>query len=115
MAVISGGDNKTVEAPKVVETSEKYNGSLPSSSSGGGLVDVRAVITIRKKMKEKIAEKLDEHWESFINGIGQGILIQLISQDLDPGKFLFYNRSQPASNHYVFVFFFFFLKNAHTE
>ncbi|XP_052204408.1 lipoxygenase 6, chloroplastic isoform X2 [Diospyros lotus] len=84
MAVISGGDNKTVEAPKVVETSEKYNGSLPSSSSGGGLVDVRAVITIRKKMKEKIAEKLDEHWESFINGIGQGILIQLISQDLDP-------------------------------
>ncbi|CAL5418779.1 unnamed protein product [Camellia sinensis] len=78
-AVISGGDNKTV-----VETSKDYNGSVLSSSSRGGVRDVKAVITIRKKMKEKISDKIEDQWEGFINGIGQGILIQLISEDIDP-------------------------------
>ncbi|KAI7979597.1 hypothetical protein LOK49_Contig296G00012 [Camellia lanceoleosa] len=78
-AVISGGDNKTV-----VETSKDYNGSVLSSSSRGGVRDVKAVITIRKKMKEKISDKIEDQWEGFINGIGQGILIQLISEEIDP-------------------------------
>ncbi|KAA8533278.1 hypothetical protein F0562_033189 [Nyssa sinensis] len=82
-AVISSGDNKTVESAKEVETSNDYNGSLVSSSTSGG-IDVTAAITIRKKMKEKITEKIEDQWEVFINGIGQGILIQLISEEIDP-------------------------------
>lgn len=82
-AVISSGDSKAG-----VETTEKFeesNGSLVSSSRSGG-INVRAVITIRKKMKERLTEKIEDQWESFINGIGRGISIQLISEDIDPGK-----------------------------
>ncbi|KAI3467678.1 hypothetical protein Pfo_024341 [Paulownia fortunei] len=80
-AVISSGDSKAG-----VEAAEKFvesNGSLVSSTSSGG-INVRAVITIRKKMKERLTEKIEDQWESFINGIGRGILIQLISEDIDP-------------------------------
>lgn len=74
------------------------NGSLMSSSSSSsssspssaGGTEVRAVVTIRKKMKEKLTEKVEDQWEFFINGIGQGIQIQLISEELDPGNLLFF-------------------------
>lgn len=86
-AVISGGDNKTQEtATAAVEkvSPKGYNGSLFSSSPNSGWIDVRAVITIRKKMKEKINEKIEDLLEGFVNGIGQGILLQLISEEIDP-------------------------------
>lgn len=86
-AVISStGDSKAgVEtAKKLAETDGSVISSSSSRSSGGGDITVRAVITIRKKMKEKLFEKIEDGWESFINGIGRGILIQLISQDIDP-------------------------------
>lgn len=89
-AVISGGDNKTQEtATAAVEkvSPKGYNGSLFSSSPNSGWIDVRAVITIRKKMKEKINEKIEDLLEGFVNGIGQGILLQLISEEIDPGQF----------------------------
>ncbi|KAG8365931.1 hypothetical protein BUALT_Bualt17G0023300 [Buddleja alternifolia] len=81
-AVINGGDSKSglETAEKIVEGT---NGSSLGSSSSGG-VNVRAVIRIRKKMMEKLTEKIEDQWESFINGIGKGILIQLISEDIDP-------------------------------
>ncbi|KAE9454197.1 hypothetical protein C3L33_13889, partial [Rhododendron williamsianum] len=82
-AVISGGDNKTRE--KLASDHEYNNGSVFSSPSGAW-IDVRAVITIRKKMKEKINGKIEDQWEWFVNGIGQGIQIQLISEEIDPGK-----------------------------
>ncbi|KAG5521893.1 hypothetical protein RHGRI_034201 [Rhododendron griersonianum] len=80
-AVISGGDNKTRE--KLASDHEYNNGSVFSSPSGAW-IDVRAVITIRKKMKEKINGKIEDQWEWFVNGIGQGIQIQLISEEIDP-------------------------------
>lgn len=85
----SGNDSKTVKDAKFVEKSgEESNGSLLSSAKGR---DVKAVVTLRKKMKEKITDKIEDQWESLMNGIGRGILIQLISQDIDPvtksGKF----------------------------
>lgn len=86
-AVISStGDSKAgVEtAKKLADTNGSVISSSSSRSSGGGDITVRAVITIRKKMKEKLFEKIEDGWESFINGIGRGILIQLISQDIDP-------------------------------
>ncbi|KAG2706711.1 hypothetical protein I3760_05G115900 [Carya illinoinensis] len=80
-AVISSGD-KTLEAASTLEGKES-NGSL--LSSGGG-IEVRAVVTVRKKMKETITEKIEDQWEFFVNGFGQGIVIQLISEEIDPGK-----------------------------
>ncbi|XP_065876600.1 lipoxygenase 6, chloroplastic [Euphorbia lathyris] len=75
-AVISSDD-------KIVES---VNGGLPAVvvSSSDEVIEVRAVITIRKKIKEKVNEKIEDQWEYFVNGIGQGILIQLISEDVDP-------------------------------
>ncbi|KAG6426736.1 hypothetical protein SASPL_110966 [Salvia splendens] len=82
-AVISSGDSKAgVEtADKAVES----NGALVSSSRSGG-VNVRAVIRIRKKMKEKLFDKIEDQWDSFLNGIGKGISLQLISQEPHLGK-----------------------------
>nr|GMC62190.1 lipoxygenase 6, chloroplastic [Ipomoea batatas] len=37
--------------------------------------DVRAVITVRKKTRERLLDKIEDQWVSFINGIGRGILI----------------------------------------
>lgn len=86
-AVISSED-KTVEGgAKAVESKDGNVLSSSSSSSSAKGVDVRAVITIRKKMKEKITEKIEDQWEGFINGIGQGISIQLVSEEIDPGLF----------------------------
>ncbi|XP_022776281.1 lipoxygenase 6, chloroplastic isoform X2 [Durio zibethinus] len=80
-AVIS--DDKTVEPSKKSSAEEKgVNGSLVSGSSS--VKEVRAVVTIRKKIKEKITEKIENQWELFMNGIGRGILIQLISEEIDP-------------------------------
>lgn len=77
-----------VKAVQVNQENESVNSgsssNISSLSSSDG-IDVKAVITIRKKMKEKLNEKIEDQWESFIIGIGQGILIQLISQDIDPG------------------------------
>ncbi|XP_022881763.1 lipoxygenase 6, chloroplastic [Olea europaea var. sylvestris] len=79
-AVIRSGDNNTK-----VDTARKLtenNGPLASSKHAG--IHVRAVITIRKKIKENILEKIEDNWESLMSGIGRGILIKLISQDIDP-------------------------------
>ncbi|KAL2547182.1 Lipoxygenase 6 [Forsythia ovata] len=79
-AVIRSDDNK-LNVDSARKMIEKANEALAVSRNGG--IHVRAVITIRKKMKEKIIDKFEDNWESFINGIGKGILIQLISQDID--------------------------------
>ncbi|KDP26771.1 hypothetical protein JCGZ_17929 [Jatropha curcas] len=84
-AAISSED-KTVESAKSNNNEIRGRSVLSSSldEKKGRGIDVRAVITIRKKMKEKINEKFDDQWEYFVNGIGQGILIQLISEEIDP-------------------------------
>lgn len=79
--MISSGDSKNVEVAEVPSEGSN-NGSLPLTTTKG--IDVNIVITIRKKMKEKLSEKIEYQWESFINGIGQGILVQLISEEIDP-------------------------------
>ncbi|XP_028790511.1 lipoxygenase 6, chloroplastic-like isoform X2 [Neltuma alba] len=61
------------------------DGTVPSSTSSGSEgIQVRAVVTIRKKMKQKITDKLEDQWESLVNGFGLGIQIQLISEEIDP-------------------------------
>ena len=55
--MISSGD-KTLEAASPLESKEdSNNGSLVNSRGG---IEVRAVVTVRKKMKEKITEKSEK-------------------------------------------------------
>lgn len=93
--VISSEVNKTAAAAKLVEKSQGSNGPLASSSVSGG-IEVSAVVTIRRKMKENITDKFEDQWESFMNGIGRGILLQLISEDIDP-----ITRSGKSAESYV--------------
>lgn len=84
-AVISSGDQSVETATPTLgrdSDSALRSSSTPSSTSKG--IDVRAVITIRKKMRQKLSDKIEARWVSLINGIGQGILLQLISEEVDP-------------------------------
>ena len=55
--MISSGD-KTLEAASPLESKEdSNNGSLVTSRGG---IEVRAVVTVRKKMKEKITKKSEK-------------------------------------------------------
>jgi lipoxygenase len=86
---VISNDDKALEQPNKETDNKEVNGTVLSSTSdklGRGGIDVRAVITIRKKMKEKINEKIEDQWEYFINGIGRGISIQLVSEEIDPGN-----------------------------
>ncbi|GAA0185728.1 oxygenase [Lithospermum erythrorhizon] len=76
-AVISGGDDK-----KVVDEAEEKKRQLSSLRRGD--LDVRTVITIRKNIKEKITEKVEDQWESLVTSLGRGIMVQLISEEIDP-------------------------------
>ncbi|XP_011041545.1 PREDICTED: lipoxygenase 6, chloroplastic-like [Populus euphratica] len=113
-AVISN-DDKALEQPHKEADNKEVNGTVLSSTSdklGRGGIDVRAVITIRKKMKEKINEKLEDQWEYFINGIGRGISIQLVSEEIDPetnsGKsvraFVRGWLPKPSNNEHIFEY-----------
>ncbi|EEF47517.1 lipoxygenase 6, chloroplastic [Ricinus communis] len=82
-AVISSEDKSTSVESADKSLSGRSVLPLGNDERAGG-IHVKAVITTRKKMKEKINEKFEDQWEYFVNGIGQGILIQLISEDIDP-------------------------------
>lgn len=90
-AAVNRSDQNSATAETVAtETldSKELNGSLMVSSSSvheDKVIDVRAVITVRKKSKERLVDKIEDQWERFINGIGQGISLRLISEEIDPG------------------------------
>jgi lipoxygenase len=72
-----------MEVASPLESKESSNGS--SLSLGGG-IEVRATVMVRKKMKEKITEKIEDQWEFFVNRFGHPLsnlqLFQLIHQHL---------------------------------
>jgi lipoxygenase len=49
-----------------------------------GSKTVTAVVKIRKKIKEKLTERFEHQLELFMKAIGQGMLIQLVSEEIDP-------------------------------
>ncbi|CAN0929256.1 Lipoxygenase 6, chloroplastic [Linum grandiflorum] len=51
---------------------------------GKGMIGVKAVITIRRDMRGNVLEKIGDRWEHLVNGLGHGISLQLVSQELDP-------------------------------
>ncbi|KAH1236669.1 Lipoxygenase 6, chloroplastic [Glycine max] len=90
-AAVSGGDKSqttstTTTSPSLDSKERKGKSSVASSGSGIDEegIQVKAVVTIRKKMKENITEKLGDQWENMVNGFGQGIQIQLISEEIHP-------------------------------
>ena len=79
-AVISSHDDKnvtTVSSPSVVVQKPPQ----PPAE----VIEVRAVLTIRNRLKQKLVGKIEDQLEYFMNGIGQGILVQLVSEEIDPG------------------------------
>ncbi|XP_013615693.1 PREDICTED: lipoxygenase 6, chloroplastic-like [Brassica oleracea var. oleracea] len=86
-AVISR-EEKTVDQ----EDGKNTNGSLVSNSPAfpwqkskyTGTKTVIAVVKIRKKMREKLTEKVEHQLELLMKAIGQGMLIQLVSEEIDP-------------------------------
>lgn len=81
----------------VISSDDKSVGTLPSQPAVPGgtfwpsalppadAIDVRLVLTVRNRIKERLVEKIENQWEYFVNGIGQGIRVQLISEEVDPG------------------------------
>lgn len=47
---------------------------------------VRAVVTIRNKNKEDIKETIFKHLDAFTDKIGQNVVLQLISTEIDPSE-----------------------------
>lgn len=53
-------------------------------------VEVRVVLTVRNKTKKRLLEGIEDGWEYFINGIGKGITVQLVGEEIDPGEHIFF-------------------------
>lgn len=55
---------------------------------------VRAVVTVRNKMKEDFRETILKHFDALTDQLGRNVVLQLVSIEIDPSK--------------VFIFFFSF-------
>ncbi|XP_010531638.1 PREDICTED: lipoxygenase 6, chloroplastic-like [Tarenaya hassleriana] len=82
-AVISREEKAVEEAGKSSGSPISAPDQLPRPSYGGSK-SVTAVVKIRKKMKEKLTEKVEHQLELLMKAIGQGILLQLVSEEIDP-------------------------------
>ena len=52
---------------------------------------VRAVLTVRNRNKEDFKETLVKHLDAFTDRIGRNVVLELISTDFDPSKFLIFH------------------------
>ncbi|KAH9610572.1 hypothetical protein KSS87_003332 [Heliosperma pusillum] len=80
-AVINNG-GRTVgsTAPSFTEVKDATNdGSLLNSS-----LQVRAIITIKKKIKERLVDKVEDQWFNYMISFGQAIFLQLVSEQINP-------------------------------
>lgn len=50
---------------------------------------VKAVITVRNNSKEDLKDSLVKRWDSLTDLIRRNVVLQLISTEVDPSKFLF--------------------------
>ncbi|KAK9707503.1 hypothetical protein RND81_07G202100 [Saponaria officinalis] len=50
----------------------------------GNSTNIRALITIKKKIKERLFDKVEDNWFNFMISVGNGIFLQLISDQIDP-------------------------------
>ncbi|XP_059316424.1 lipoxygenase 6, chloroplastic-like [Lycium ferocissimum] len=75
-----------INTESVIKTSvEVESKEVVSIVENGGGTEVSAVVMLKKNMKEKITDKIGNWIESMTRGINGGaILIQLVSEDIDP-------------------------------
>uniref|UniRef100_A0A0D6QX05 Lipoxygenase n=1 Tax=Araucaria cunninghamii TaxID=56994 RepID=A0A0D6QX05_ARACU len=45
---------------------------------------LQAIVTVRRKRKEDMAESLERHWDSLADIIGLNVVLQLVSENIDP-------------------------------
>lgn len=50
---------------------------------------VRAILTVRKNIKEDFKEQLVNHLDAITDKIGRNVVLTLLSTELDPSKFFF--------------------------
>ncbi|RWW35082.1 hypothetical protein GW17_00000135 [Ensete ventricosum] len=82
-AVISSEDKSIGTLPLQPAT---VGGALTAAPLPGDSIDVRVVLTVRNRIKDKLVSKIQDQLEYFVNGIGQGITVQLVSEEIDPGE-----------------------------
>ncbi|KAL9261233.1 Lipoxygenase 6, chloroplastic-like protein [Drosera capensis] len=76
-------DTSAPGAPITAGEADLGNGSA-FGPEGSKWVMVKAEVTIRKKIKARLIDKMEDQWSSFVSYFGQGVLVQLISEDIDP-------------------------------
>lgn len=57
--------------------------------SGDAKFKVRAVVTVRNKIKEDLKEALVKHIDNLSDKIGRNVVLQLVSSEIDPSMLLF--------------------------
>lgn len=79
----------------LVKGSSSSSSSSPSPSSSSSLsvsaekpvkFKVRAVITVRNKIKEDLKETIVKHIDALTDRIGRNVVLELISTEIDPSK-----------------------------
>ncbi|WOL14345.1 lipoxygenase 6, chloroplastic [Canna indica] len=81
-AVLRSDDKSVSMLPQQLAASD---GALkPAVPRPGDPVDVRVVLTVRNRIRQKLVDKIENQWEYFVNGVGQGITVQLVSEEIDP-------------------------------
>lgn len=58
--------------------------AVTPSVDKGAMINVKAVATIRKKLKERMKDKIEDQWVSLLDVIGQNVLLELVSVHIDP-------------------------------
>lgn len=69
-------------------------------------VEVRVVLTVRNKTKKRLLEGIEDGWEYFINGIGKGITVQLVGEEIDPGEIYYMIKWRDQMTHIFLLVFF---------
>ena len=69
---------------------------------------VRAVVTVRNKIKEDFKETLVKHFDALTDKIGRNVVLELVSTEIDPSK-TFLEILITLPNDQVETFFFFSL------
>ncbi|KAJ1686166.1 hypothetical protein LUZ63_017556 [Rhynchospora breviuscula] len=78
---------RTVVAKKagaVKSTAVKPSPPAENKETGKEGIEVRVVLTVKNKIKKRLLDKIEDSWEYFVNGIGKGITVQLVSEEIDP-------------------------------
>ncbi|KAH9298648.1 hypothetical protein KI387_030330 [Taxus chinensis] len=64
--------------------SEKRVAAPTASPEKSVELNLEAIVTVRRKRREDMTESLQRHWDSLVDAIGQNVVLQLVSDKIDP-------------------------------